>query len=194
MPDYPFTLYLTQEKAFPTAVCDASGKAFDVNTDFRTILKIIDLLGDKDVFDGIKYKQMYMWFYGGKWPAPGEAYPLLMDFIAGHQRLLKGSKKGEPDYDFTCDADVIYSSVLKEFGIDLIEVPFLHWYKFKMMLAGLSAKSAFRQRQSIRAADLTGIKGKHLTEAKEAKEAVRIPKRIYAEDKAEQEEFVRQWG
>lgn len=46
-----------------------------------------------------------------------------------------GSPSEQPRMmDFEQDADAIYASFLMAYGMDLTEIPFLHWYKFLVLL------------------------------------------------------------
>lgn len=62
------------------------------------------------------------------------------------------------------------------------------------MLENLSPKSPFKQKIQLRFKDLSGLKGKALFEAQEAKEAVQLPVKLTAEELQEQAEFDSVWG
>jgi len=78
-------------------------------------------------------------------------------------RLSVASKKL---FDLFVDADVIYADFMRDYHIDL-NVAQMHWLKFKVLLNGVTSKSATEQRKSFRATDLKDVAVKH-------REAVRI--------------------
>lgn len=59
-------------------------------------------------------------------------------------------------YDFDRDAEAIYTSFLQAYNIDLTRIE-MHWWKFRRLLAGLPAESAFMQRVFYRTADTRGM-------------------------------------
>lgn len=40
--------------------------------------------------------------------------------------------------DYELDADLIYSAFLGQYGIDLVDIEYLHWHKFLALLSGLN--------------------------------------------------------
>ncbi|MGQ4573349.1 Gp15 family bacteriophage protein [Leuconostoc pseudomesenteroides] len=67
------------------------------------------------------------------------------------ERLPSIAGSSEKTYDLFQDADAIYSSFMKDYGIDLIESRGkLHWYKFNALLNGLSEDTALMNIIQIR--------------------------------------------
>lgn len=64
------------------------------------------------------------------------------------QNELPRSTGGSSDVivlDYELDADLIYSAFLGQYGIDLIDVEELHWYKFLALLGGLNESTKLRE-------------------------------------------------
>lgn len=52
-------------------------------------------------------------------------------------RPVRGTSSDAVVLDFDVDADLIYAAFIQQYGIDLIDVPELHWHKFLALLHGL---------------------------------------------------------
>ncbi|PWM58568.1 MAG: hypothetical protein DBX91_08420 [Subdoligranulum variabile] len=78
----------------------------------------------------------------------------------------QGGKKAVRAYDLTYDADAscIYAAFRQAYQIDLIEIPYLHWWAFLALLENLPDSTAMAQRMQLRAMDLKGIKDKKMQE------------------------------
>ena len=46
-------------------------------------------------------------------------------------------------YSFEEDAPYIYAAFLSQYGLDLTEIPFLHWWKFKALFGALEERHEF---------------------------------------------------
>lgn len=69
---------------------------------------------------------------------------------------------------------MIYTAFKTQYNIDLEEIEFLHWWKFKAMFNGLKSDNKIVEIMGYRAIDLSKIKDK------EEKKRYKELKRIYA--------------
>ncbi|MBQ7985929.1 MAG: hypothetical protein IJ304_01520 [Clostridia bacterium] len=65
-----------------------------------------------------------------------------MDALCGfyiHNKDNKGKDKGKKErvLDFAQDSGYIYSAFLAQYGIDLLSIPYMHWYVFCSLLESL---------------------------------------------------------
>lgn len=118
-----------------------------------------------------------VWFFKGAF------VPDAMELFCG---FLGAGSDPEDDakMDFEQDADAIYASFLMDYGIDLFDVPFLHWRKFCTLLAGLSERSALMCRIQLREFDTTHLKGREKAKVEKAKRRVQLVERLSAEEEA----------
>jgi len=177
-----FSLSYSKEKVFPGRVKDAAGEYYVINADFRNILKIIRLFGDSKVLDAQKYLLGCKWFYADGMPDISEAVTLMTKFMYRHEKGGDEGKKTPPQFDYEFDAEEIYTSFLLDYKVDLVEVDFLHWYKFQIMLMNLSAESPFFNKIKLRFADLKDYKGDSLAKVTRAKRMVQLPVKYSAEE------------
>lgn len=114
-------------------------------------------------------------FYCGNIPTDIKgAVSAMIDFYRGHDEKQEGTsantKKREGRiYDFEQDAEVILSSFLGSYGIDLTHVD-MHWWEFRRLLFNLPHESSFMQRVMYRTADLGKVskaQRKHYKKMKE---------------------------
>lgn len=69
-------------------------------------------------------------------------------------------KKQKEIYSFEYDANLIYSAFLSQYNIDLNEIEYLHWWKFKSLFEGLNDNNRICEIMSYRAIDLSKIEDK----------------------------------
>ncbi len=152
-----------------------------INTNFRSFILFELLMQDNDVEDKEKIllaiKLMYkeqpinlkkaidgiLWFYSGGKEKKEEK-----------KSAKKETKKRNEIYSYKYDAELIYSAFLDQYGIDLNEIEYLHWFKFKALFEGLKDENKICQIMGYRALDISKIKDK------KEREKYRKIKRQYA--------------
>lgn len=178
-----FSLSRSRDKVLPETVTDAQGREIAIDPDFRTVLRCMRVLTDPDVSAGDAAYLLMLWFFKGVFVT--DAFSLFASFLADGTET-DGSEP--PMMDCEQDADVIYASFLREYGIDLLETG-MHWVKFRALLSGLSSQSALAARMQLRDMDTSKLKGKDKTKAEKAKRRVALRERVSAEEKAIQQEL-----
>lgn len=86
----------------------------------------------------------------------------------------KGGKAQKPLYSFKYDMDYIYAAFL-EYGIDLYDIEYLHWWKFFSLFTCLKENSMIVKIMGYRAADLKDMDGEQKKFYKQMKEAYKLP-------------------
>ena len=71
----------------------------------------------------------------------------------------KSNKKNIYSYEY--DAGLIYTAFLDQYRIDLNEIDYLHWFKFKAMFEGLKSENKICEIMGYRAIDINKIKDKN---------------------------------
>lgn len=132
----------------PTQI-DINGAECEINTDFRTVLTFLAMWEDEEIPTQYKYALMADMFGVN---SPSEVWKWLNE---GESADVEHTAK---IIDFQEDEKYIYSAFMQDHGIDLYEIPYLHWYKFKYLLEGLSDNTKLKQIMSIRATDTSQIK------------------------------------
>ena len=79
----------------------------------------------------------------------------------GRQKQRPKTSFAKRIYDFNVDAPLIYAAFLAQYGVDLQEVEFLHWWKFCAMFDALTDNHEITKIMGYRAVELSDIKNKN---------------------------------
>ena len=154
---------------YPT-VLTVEDEFVPIITDFREYIKLLDMLNDEEV-NGYE-KMLFLRQYFLKEPKNmDEAISRLTDFVSMQELNdvhTEESGEGEatdveepkPLFSFALDYPYILSGFWQDYGIDVSEIRYLHWWKFRQLFDGLSEKTEIKQRIMYRSIDLSTIKDK----------------------------------
>lgn len=110
-----------------------SVNGYAVNTDFRLILLVLKALGDAEFEDMTRAAFICRYFFREELPEdPFAGFAWFVN--CGRTYLSDG---GSRDFDFEQDAQELYCAFLQVYGIDLIRIPYLHWWEFSALLIGI---------------------------------------------------------
>lgn len=149
----------------------ADGVSYPIETDFREWFRFGDMLADQELTKEEKLYLMTEWLY----EAPEEITSELVDAVFGFYRAdgLKPDPtecsdhedpeenvqpKRPPVFDWKYDAAFILGDFRRFYGIDLISVEYMHWWKFRCLFNALPDDSQCQKRIDIRSADISQIK------------------------------------
>lgn len=180
-----FSLSHTREKAFPTCI-RLEGRETEIDADFRTVLKCLRVLRDEDIKPHGRMLLLCRWFFCGK--AVPNALELFVAFALGERSEDESERRV---MDFEQDADAIYASFLMAYGMDLTEIPYLHWYKFIVLLRLLGEDTPLEKRIALRMLDTSKLKGDARVKAERAQEAVALKEQASAAEEAVRQEISR---
>lgn len=167
---------------FPDTV-DVNGREYPVVTDFREWIKLHEFLKEVDTFTPEILRMILDW-YVDEVPRDIEAAILaLEEFLAAEElQDYKSSEEeeerpGAPVFSFSQDAVFIYSAFREVYGIDLENIEYMHWWKFKTLFDGLPSDTEIKERIYYRGVNLNAIKDKE-----ERKRIQKIQRRIAIRD------------
>ena len=82
---------------------------------------------------------------------------MLWFYAAGKDGKRPGtSREGVQNiYSYSYDDEYIYAAFLDQYGIDLQDIPYLHWWKFKAMFVGLQSDSRIVEIMGYRGIEIT---------------------------------------
>lgn len=140
------------------------GRLCHINSDFKTWLSVSEMLSGGTLTAAELPKLLYLVFGDMLPPKLGEALEAIAHFYTYDARTHAPSAKqasvqSKKYFDFTYDADLIFSAFMQQYGIDLCE-SHMHWYKFKALFGGLSDETLFMKVMRIRSTDVSKIKDK----------------------------------
>jgi len=174
--------------AYPlTDTVEIDGKTYKLDLSFDNVLRLIDMLNDKQLDDITQIETGLYMLLGVELDYPIHKkeeifYQIFYETIGKEVEEnipvdIEGNpmpaKKEEKVYSIKQDAPYIYASFYQDYGIDLYEMQGkLHWEKFKALLEGLRPDTKFKEIVNIRTMELPTGKGtekqrKHIRELKE---------------------------
>lgn len=148
----------------PTSV-NIENKEYEINSDFRISILFELLMQDNSVVDEDKIIQALQLYY----PIIPEDVNKAIDKMLWFYRCgkdigkSKGNGKGKSVtqiYSFDYDDDYIYAAFMDQYNIDLQDVKYLHWWKFKAMFKSLKEDNEIVKIMGYRSMDLSKIKDK----------------------------------
>lgn len=141
---------------FPTKIL-INNKEYDINYDFRTILKIIIALEDPNLYLEEKAQIMLDLLYKEKIPDKDieEACKKASLFI-DCGKYNNNSKKDKRIYSFTKDGNFILTGINSTHNIDLSEKVNFHWWKFMALFMDMDNECFFSELVYFRKRKLDG--------------------------------------
>jgi len=127
---------------FPTAV-EIDNVEYEINSDFRTCLKIILAFEDLELTIIEKQAIMLDLLYKQLPPDKLKAIDIAIKFLNCGDTGTNQSFNNERLYSFQKDARYIYSAIKQTHGVDLETVGYLHWWKFCYMFLDLNEDCFF---------------------------------------------------
>ena len=150
---------------------EISGRAWPVNSDFRTGVRFELLMQNRTLTDETRLERALLLYYPRVPPdIPAALDGLLWFYSCGRARNGGGAagsadrgarqptgKKAPKAYSFEQDAELIFAAFWGAYGIDLNTIERLHWWKFRALFQALPAECEFCKVMEYRTADTTGM-------------------------------------
>lgn len=147
------------------------GESYFIDTDFRTFIIFEKVILDPDLDSRERIKTLLDLVYTDALPENinGAFNAALEVYRCGEKDSGKQSrnrKNGNVElkpkliYDYEFDAPYIYAAFLAQYGIDLNDIEYLHWWKFQALFKGLTSANKIVEIMGYRAIDLSTVKDK----------------------------------
>lgn len=118
-------------KDLPQAI-EVDGKSFLIKTDFRDWITIADLFNKNSTLD------KFTFIFKNNIPATSDFIQPLQQFLLNPNCTPKNdSASNDRLLDYVLDGEYIYSAFMQAYNIDLIDIDYMHWHKFKALVLGL---------------------------------------------------------
>lgn len=149
----------------PTSVV-IDGVEYKINSDFRTSILFSLLMEDEEVNEQDKILGALQLYYDVIPSNINSAIDEIINFylcneinnITSSSSEKNKSNKKVLDYDI--DSNYIYSAFLTQYNIDLQDIEYLHWWKFKAMLDSLNDDLMLCKIIKFRSIDVSKIQDK----------------------------------
>ncbi|EDT26136.1 MULTISPECIES: bacteriophage Gp15 family protein [Clostridium] len=149
---------------------EINGVKYKIRSDFRTSILFELLMQDNDIEDELKLQQALKLYFPKLPPTEDfeEALKKIIWFYGGgreekevnSKKNNSSSRKEKNIYSFEYDDEYIYSAFLSQYKVDLQDIDYLHWWKFKAMFKGLTEENTIVKIMKYRSIDLNSIKDK----------------------------------
>lgn len=148
----------------PTTV-NIDNKEYEINSDFRTSILFELLMQDGIIDEDDKILMALQLYYPDIPENIKEAIEQMLWFYRCGKDVSSskgnGKSKGVTQiYSFEYDDDYIYSAFLDQYGVDLQDIEYLHWWKFKAMFKSLKDDNMIVKIMGYRSMDLSKVKDK----------------------------------
>lgn len=129
---------------------DIRGTEIPIDTDFRTAIKYGKLLRS-NLTDAEKALQILLLFFPTEreFKYVKEMFEKIEWFYGGGKTLeekrqeekIKGMSNGKEGYSFELDSWLICAAFMSQYGIDLTDIDYMHWWKFLSLFNGLDSSN-----------------------------------------------------
>lgn len=153
-------------------------RGFKIRTDFRESIKFELLMQDNKINEVDKLAiALNLYYYDEPHNIEQAIKEVIWFYRCGKETKTSQKQKEENKkqiYSYEFDADYIYSAFMQQYKIDLNNIKYMHWWKFKALFEGLTDKTQIIKIMGYRAMDLSQIKDK------EEKERYKKLQKLYA--------------
>lgn len=120
---------------------EVQGKRLGIRTDFRIWIEFDRIMHQRELDSKVKFSQIYALCIEDKklpWDLSCDSIiEGLCDFYLCGEKA-KGQKKQTPAvFSFCEDSGYVFAAFLSSYGVDLLSIPYMHWFVFSALLKGL---------------------------------------------------------
>lgn len=150
-------------------VLEVHGEFYPIITDFGEYIRLLDMLKCKELNEIQRIMILGKYFLTDI-SIDQEAIHALTGFVTMDLKEKENNSDSEEEgegqeetekknlFSYEIDYPYILSGFLRDYGIDLETVEYLHWWKFRMLFNGLSDDTEIKQRIMYRGINLSDIK------------------------------------
>ena len=147
----------------------ADGRVYSVLTDFRDWIRFADMLADRALMPEERAAAALMWVEDPPEHVTASLVTALLGFYRADELRPDPDTDAEDDeeeperppvFDWRVDAAYIVGDFRRYYGIDLLEVEYMHWWKFRALFEALPEDSQCMKRIGYRSCDLSKIRNK----------------------------------
>ena len=132
----------------PPGTVVVAGKDYPINTDFRVGFRLEEIMRSSSISGEEKIEKMLRAYYPVLPPDINSAVEKALWFYRcgdvqpkreeKKERYRGRRQKNVTAYSFCQDAPYIYAAFLEQYGVDLCDIEYMHWWKFCAMFESLN--------------------------------------------------------
>lgn len=131
------------------------GQDYAINTDFRVGIQFEGLLLKK-MGESERILEMLRLYFPIIPPDPVEAIQQILWFYRCGKEDRDSKDSSTPAYSFEQDDGYIFAAFVDQYQIDLSEIDYLHWWKFRSMFQSLRDDTEIMKIMGYRTIKITG--------------------------------------
>ncbi len=159
---------------------EVNGNRYEIRTNFRTSILFELMMQDDSLDAGEKVrKALYLYFPVLPDDLHAAIEAVLWFYRCGReettiQKRMAARRGKSPVYSFEHDAGLIYAAFLLAYNIDLQDIQYMHWWRFRFLFNSLPKDCEFVRAMEYRSIDINDKM------PKEQKDFYKKMKRLYA--------------
>lgn len=167
------------------------GKEYEINTDFRVGMRAETVLMDASRPEELKVMELIRMYFPKVPPLEHmkEIADSIVWFYTGKEKTKDRKRyEGEENrcFSFDFDSELVFSAFYQQYGIDLSEIEYMHWWKFKAMFMSLSEDTKLVKVIQYRATKITQKMPKETADFyRKMKKLYALPKDMHEDRKAD---------
>lgn len=143
---------------------EIDGQIYAINSNFRTSLLFTMLMEDSELTKEQVFYQALELYYPVIPANATKAINKILDFFTCGKNMnggkVESNKPRRKVLDYEKDSSYIYSAFMSQYGIDLQDIDYMHWWKFKALLDNLNDDNKLCEIIKYRSTDVNKIKDK----------------------------------
>lgn len=159
---------------------EVNGRRYEIRTDFRISILFEMMMQDDSLDPRAKVRKGLELYYPVIPGDVNEAVDTLLWFYrCGREETIQqkrmAARRGKDQiYSFEHDAGLIYAAFLLAYNIDLQDIRYMHWWRFRSLFNSLPRDCEFARAMEYRSIDISD------NMSKEQKDFYKKMKRLYA--------------
>ena len=109
----------------------------EIRTDFRVWMVVEQMLENPLNLVGDTITQIVNLIFKEQPPSYSVAFSEIISFANMYKEVESSSQSSEPLFDWEQDCMKVYTAFMRTYNIDLIDIPYLHVWKFKALFSDL---------------------------------------------------------
>lgn len=174
---------------------EINNEEYGINSDFRTSILFELLMQDESIGEEDKILMALQLYYPIIPTDINLAIEKMLWFYRCGKDIVKSKENGRSKnptkiYSFEYDDDYIYAAFMDQYNIDLQDIEYLHWWKFKAMFNSLKEDIKIVKIMEFRSIELSKVKDKEQKAYyKQMKELYKLPDNVSNSEKEKLKEI-----
>lgn len=174
---------------------EINNEEYGINSDFRTSILFELLMQDESIGEEDKILMALQLYYPIIPTDINLAIEKMLWFYRCGKDIVKSKGNGRSKnpakiYSFEYDDDYIYAAFMDQYNIDLQDIEYLHWWKFKAMFNSLKEDIKIVKIMEFRSIELSKVKDKEQKAYyKQMKELYKLPDNVSNSEKEKLKEI-----